>query len=234
MSILNSWCERFFIFSLFILISIFLADLKFYFLPINGLCLFLYVFLIIIFTIWLLCVLIQKLLQINVPFEYDFEKNRKFLKVKQIYKLLQSPFLKSMPQKFVNSSEIPSQTPNIEGRTVIDSVPIEQPNDKRSFQLNFARKEKSIDERIDILVHDIEQRFISKWYSLISNEDIFPAESKILLEGIVRRILQVSVQLDCSKLVCGALVVLLKHLKEYRRAVKRVNKHGGSIESVYR
>lgn len=240
MSVLNSWCERLFLFSFTVLITIILLDYKFYFLPINGLWLLLYLFLCIIVTIWITFVNIQKLLQKTTPYDYNLEVNKLYKKLKSVYLLFQtfssiSP-TKKTPVKVEEKNEANnsngSQTPKTEHRSLIDSQMVQSGTVLKTKDVKLT--ELSIDERIDILVRDIEDKFISRWYNEISKDESFPIESKNLMEGVARRVLQVSVQMDGSKLVCGALVILLKHLKEYRKALKRVNKNGGSIESVYR
>lgn len=240
MSFLNSWCGRLFLLSFTVLITIILLDYKFYFLPINGLWLLLYISMCSIVTIWITFVNIQKLLQKTTPYDYNLEVNKVYKKLKSVYLLFRTFSHTSTTAKTSTKVEEEneannrngSQTPKTEHRSLFDSQMVQPASVLKTKDVKLT--ELSIDERIDILVRDIEEKFISRWYNEISKDESFSTESKILMEGIARRVLQVSIQMDGSKLVCGALVILLKHLKEYRKAIKRVKKNGGSIESVYR
>lgn len=101
---------------------------------------------------------------------------------------------------------------------------------------NYLLREKSydIDDRINDFVDDIEKRFLSNWYCHISSDRLFLDESHKLLEDVVRRFLQVVVQIDHKKIVHSVFVIVLRHLKEFRRATKRTEKNGGSVEENYR
>lgn len=229
MSSVNSWCGRFCVSSFILLVSIFILDYKAYVLPINGIWLALYILFVIISSVWISCVLIQKVLQQNQVIECDFESNRYLKLLKNGCKTLHIPINLDYISTKTISTHTGGNTPKLTNKLtdVIDSIPILKEN------ITYEPT-KNIDDRIEQFANDIEQRFIEKWYKHISDDETFSNESKVLLEGIVRRVLQVSVQVDSDKILCGALVVLLKHLKEYRKAVKRANKSGSSIESVYR
>lgn len=206
MSTINSWCGRICTLSFTTIITIHLLDYKSNTLPLNGLWLVLYTLIIIISTVWLSCFIIQKLLQQNQVFEYDFDKNAQLRNLRNVCRMIQVPFLKTEPKKVTKVKKIVPEVKSL----------------------------KCIDERIELFANDIEQRFISKWYQYVSDEKSFPKESKTLLENVSRRVLQVSVQVDSGKIACGILVILLKHLKEYRKATKRALKTDSNIEDVYR
>lgn len=101
------------------------------------------------------------------------------------------------------------------------------PNEKET-------KHKSVDDRINDLVRDVEIRFILKWYQHLSRDPTFPAECKKLLDDIVRRFLQVVIEIDSSKFVYGFIIVFLKHIKEFRKTLKRSKKSDEAIEDLYR
>lgn len=229
MSPINSWCGRCCISSFMLIFSIFVLDCKAHILPISGIWLALYILFIIIVTVWITCVLIQKLLQQNQVFEFDFDSNRylKFFKstCKTLHIPLQLDFISTKTVPYTSGSTTPTK-PKIPA-DIIDSIPILN-------EINNFAPVKNIDDRIEQFADDIEQRFISKWYKHISSDKTFPHESKVLLEGVLRRVLQVSVQIDGDKILCGIFAILLKHLKEYRKAVKRASKNGSSVESAYR
>lgn len=93
---------------------------------------------------------------------------------------------------------------------------------------------KDIEERIQEFAADIEKYYIARWYKSISLDNTFQLESRILLQDVTRRFLQVVVMVDGKKILHSALIILLKHLKEYRRAVRRLEKGRGTIEETYR
>lgn len=73
-----------------------------------------------------------------------------------------------------------------------------------------------------------------KWYPKISDDDLFLKETRNLLDDIIRRFLQIVVQVDNKKLVHGILVIFLKHIREFRKTVKRQRTTRKSIEELYR
>lgn len=50
----------------------------------------------------------------------------------------------------------------------------------------------------------------------------------------MRRFLQIVVQIDNKKLVHGILIILLKHIKEFRKTEKRQKNSCKSLEDSYR
>lgn len=228
MSSINSWCGRFCISSFILIIGILIFDYKSNILPINGIWLALYMIFVIISAVWVSCFLIQKILQQNQVLEFDFDSNRYLKLFKNVCKSLRIPInFDFFSTKVV--SKCGSDTPKINKKIidVIDSIPI------LKQKINYE-PEKNIDDRIDDFTNDIEQRFIVKWYKYISDDISFSNEAKVLLDSVTRRVLQVSVNVDSDKILSGTLVILLKHLKEYRKALKRANKNGHSVEDAYR
>ncbi|KAK4878397.1 hypothetical protein RN001_010903 [Aquatica leii] len=162
---------------------------------------------------WITFYYLRNVLLHNKPYEYDFERN-KFLKfVAWIY-----------TYRYAET-----------GVTLIENKGIvEDEIDSGEAPIVVERHTKSIDERIDILVKDIQVRFILKWYLHISTDPYFLSESKHLIDDIIRHFLQIIIDVDGRKLVHGCSVIFLKHLKEFRKSLKRSQKNGRSVEDLYR
>lgn len=93
---------------------------------------------------------------------------------------------------------------------------------------------KDLEERISDFSNDIEEQYVAKWFKHITNDDTFCEETRIMIADATRRFLQIVVLVDGKKLLHGLLLILLKHLKEFRRSQKRCEKNGGSVEQLYR
>lgn len=89
-------------------------------------------------------------------------------------------------------------------------------------------------DNVKALSEDIDKYFISKWYSNISHDEEFPKQSKILLEELITRLAEVQISVSNKLLLHGSLNLFLRHLKEFRRSLKRREKYGGKIEELYR
>ncbi|EFA09342.1 uncharacterized protein LOC103314394 [Tribolium castaneum] len=104
--------------------------------------------------------------------------------------------------------------------------------------LNF--KVKQFDDHfnnaasIKQLTLDIDKYFIEKWFVYISKDPTFSDESRVILEEILRKIINVQLNLDNEVIVQGVLNLYLKHLKEFRRSLKRRDKYSGKISDLYR
>uniref|UniRef100_A0AAR5QF37 PXA domain-containing protein n=1 Tax=Dendroctonus ponderosae TaxID=77166 RepID=A0AAR5QF37_DENPD len=84
------------------------------------------------------------------------------------------------------------------------------------------------------LAVDIDRFFISRWYCDISSDQNFPIESKVFLQEVLTRVTEVTLQMNSNSLLHGVLNIFLKHLKEFRRGLKRRDKYRVAIEDVYR
>ncbi|KAK5638239.1 hypothetical protein RI129_012534 [Pyrocoelia pectoralis] len=199
----TSWCEKIIILLTLTICGILLLDYKFSVLPIHGIYLFAYLFIILISSSSLTFVLLQKILKNNNSYEYDFDKSRSLKFLAYIYNniLYSQSTERSVLKKPVTKGE---------------------------------RSIKSIDERIDILVRDIQVRFILKWYLNVSSDATFLSESKLLIDDVIRRFLQVVVDVNSRKLVHGCSIIFLRHIKEYRKALKRSQRSSGTVEDLYR
>lgn len=100
----------------------------------------------------------------------------------------------------------------------------------------MRENQKNIDERIDEFVRDVEKRFVENWYREISDNQEFLVETRQLLDEVIRRFLQVVVMIDNKALMQGILMILLRHVKEFKKSLKRSQKSPGTIgiEDLYR
>ncbi|XP_018560919.1 uncharacterized protein LOC108903275 isoform X2 [Anoplophora glabripennis] len=89
-------------------------------------------------------------------------------------------------------------------------------------------------DRVKELTKDIDRYFINKWYTNISKDDDFTEESKLFLEEVINRLAEVQLSVNNKVLLHGFLNIYLKHLKEFRRSLKRKEKYNGNIEELYR
>ncbi|KAJ8914549.1 hypothetical protein NQ315_010013 [Exocentrus adspersus] len=84
-------------------------------------------------------------------------------------------------------------------------------------------------DRVQKLTSDIDKYFISKWYDNVSNDDGFTEEKEV-----ISRLAEVQLAVNNKVLLHGSLNIYLRHLKEFRRSLKRKEKYSGSIEELYR
>ncbi|KAF5303294.1 hypothetical protein FQA39_LY10033 [Lamprigera yunnana] len=164
-------------------------------------------------------IFISEFLENNKPYEYDYERNALLKCIGYIYNY-QNNCVQSGSKKNGESCGIVEDEVDEVGGQEVPTV--------------SERRVKSIDERIDILVKDIQVRFILKWYLNISTDPFFLSESKVLIDDIIRHFLQIVIDIDGRKLIYGYSIILLKHLKEFRKTIKRCQKTNGSVEKLYR
>lgn len=84
------------------------------------------------------------------------------------------------------------------------------------------------------LTAQIDEYFIKKWFIYISDDNRFSEECKTILEEVLTKLFNVVLFLDHQSIVHGILNLYLKHLKEFRRALKRREKYGGNLSDLYR
>nr|CAI5852593.1 unnamed protein product [Callosobruchus analis] len=89
-------------------------------------------------------------------------------------------------------------------------------------------------DNIKALCEDIDKYFIVKWYQYVTKDASFANESKVFLSEVINRLLEVQLSIDNRALLHGVLNIYLRHLKEYRRSLRRQQKYSGSIEELYR
>ncbi|XP_030766630.1 uncharacterized protein LOC115890525 isoform X2 [Sitophilus oryzae] len=84
------------------------------------------------------------------------------------------------------------------------------------------------------LTSELDTYFISKWYVDISKDSNFPNESRAFMEEVLTRLIDVQLQVNNKQVLHGVLNIFLRHLKEFRRSVKRREKYNCAIEDLYR
>ncbi|XP_057652629.1 uncharacterized protein LOC130891737 isoform X1 [Diorhabda carinulata] len=89
-------------------------------------------------------------------------------------------------------------------------------------------------EKLQEFTEDIDKYFVSKWYVFISLDTKFTEETRFFIEDVIKRIAEVQSCVNNKALAHGVFNIYLKHLKEYRRSLKRKEKYNGSIEEMYR
>lgn len=117
-----------------------------------------------------------------------------------------------------------------------------QKNEPLGYNLNTNKQSLSKQKRdlkvpqenVQRLSKDIEKYFIDKWYSNISRDSFFTEESKHLLNEVISRLSEVQLCVSNKFLLHGILNIYLKHLKEFRRSLKRKEKYDGTVEELYR
>lgn len=84
------------------------------------------------------------------------------------------------------------------------------------------------------LTLDIDKYFIEKWFVYISKDPSFNNESQRILEEVLKKMVNVQLSLDNETIIQVILNLYLKHLKEFRRSLKRREKYSGKISDLYR
>ncbi|XP_057337718.1 uncharacterized protein LOC130675850 [Microplitis mediator] len=129
---------------------------------------------------------------------------------------------------------------NIEPETNNNKVP--SPNDPSRNNKNECgqindENNKISDKTEDInkIINEINEKFIDTWYGIISNDKTFNDESKKILKTLFEKIYSKILLINKIKLSHKFADILLLHLKEYRRALRRVEKgKAKDIEEAYR
>ncbi|XP_063925497.1 uncharacterized protein LOC135139260 [Zophobas morio] len=107
----------------------------------------------------------------------------------------------------------------------------------RLLKLKTESKQKEdLDDLTSVtqLTVDIDKYFIKKWFVYISSDPTFNEESKMLLEEILKKMMNVQLSLENEVIIHGIFNLYLKHLKEFRRSLKRRDKYPGKISDLYR
>lgn len=204
----DSWFFRAFFFLLSLIISIFFLDYKFPFLPLNGTFLFFYILFIFFVSIWLSSVFLQRLLKENKPITYSLLQDVRFIYLKN----------------FLNGNKIAAKSQEVIPKVEIFVC------DENDISLHLSK----IDDRIEKFVKDVSDRFLKNWFSSISDNEQFVIESEKLLDEIVRRFLQVIVQIDVKKFIYLISIILLRHIKEFRKSLVRAERKKCCITECYR
>ncbi|XP_015838624.2 uncharacterized protein LOC103314392 [Tribolium castaneum] len=83
----------------------------------------------------------------------------------------------------------------------------------KQFENGFFNHEATIKK----LTLDIDKYFIKEWFVYISQDPNFCNESRIILEEVLTKIVNVQLNVDNEAVIHGVLNLYLKHLKEFHR-----------------
>ncbi|KAL6441714.1 hypothetical protein ACFW04_003661 [Cataglyphis niger] len=182
---------------------------------------------ITILSIWLSCCLLRLTLKANSPIALDFMN-------KWIYKRLMNHLnssidkdkrtdiiYKSNNQNNLNSLQEASVTRN--------NNAITQDSYKNDIPLT-KRKEINLTD----IIREIDAKCIEIWYKNISNDKSFTNEAQDLLNKFLTKLVLKASLIDKIKLGNKLANILVLHLKEYRRALRRVEKGTASVEEAYK
>ncbi|XP_012258874.2 uncharacterized protein LOC105687643 [Athalia rosae] len=196
--------------------------------------------LIITLSIWLSCVALRLILKANSPL--IIQPFNKWLQ------LLVSVYIKhDLQLTQQQQSEIikDAENTNIKPLSTTASNNDQKPNNEDSssngtFQkITNQNKDSSstfmarinLDETVD----EIDSKFINVWYQNVSNDETFCSEAKLLLKNLLDRVNHQLNNVDQIEVVRKIGNVLLLHLKEYRRSLRRLEKGTVTdIEEAYR
>ncbi|XP_043579098.1 uncharacterized protein LOC122566214 [Bombus pyrosoma] len=186
---------------------------------------------IIILSVWLSCFLFQVALKANRPLNIRFVNNWLYNKFVNNLKL-------QIDSK--EKSECISKYEN-EVRTNKNTNSTEASKEKRKEKviIRSSGKDTSIKRKraIEIynLVTEINLKCIKVWYKSISDDKSFPNEAQELLKKLLTKLFHKISLIDKIKLTHKLFNVFLLHLKEYHRALRRVEKGTApNIEEAFR
>lgn len=186
---------------------------------------------IIILSVWLSCFLFQVALKANRPLNIRFVNNWLYNKFVNNLKL-------QIDSK--EKSECISKYEN-EVRTNKNTNSTEASKEKRKEKviIRSSGKDTSLKRKraVEIynLVTEINLKCIKVWYKSISDDKSFPNEAQELLKKLLTKLFHKISLIDKIKLTHKLFNVFLLHLKEYHRALRRVEKGTApNIEEAFR
>lgn len=187
-------------------------------------------------TFWITCSLINNVLNLNQPITLKLNVPENSTNLKYVYYYL---WAKEMLINLYSNSELVKRILGAKitkDEKVVAKVIVNQ-NHRRKKIKSFDPLLNTVDGRVHFMTTEVSKNFIASWYKSLVNphDDPFQEESKVLLDGFFKRLLLVIPFVDTDKLIVEYLAVVLRHLKEYRRAKKRVIKQeSGNVEEFYR
>ncbi|XP_076762870.1 uncharacterized protein LOC143430450 [Xylocopa sonorina] len=171
---------------------------------------------VIITSVWLSCFLFQLALKANDPLDFKFLNNWLYQKLASNLKLYDSE---------KESENNDNRGDKIEVHKDTNSVPVS--SEKRKEDISLKRK-RAVD--INNLIKEINLKCVNVWYKSISDDKLFPNEAQELLRKLLTTLFDKISSMDKTKLTHKLSNVFLLHLKEYHRALRRVEK--GTAPSV--
>lgn len=186
---------------------------------------------ITISSVWLSCCLLRLTLKANSPITFEF-MNEWIRKRLVNYLNLDSLIDKNKSTEiiYVSDSEDQGESPSQEASAKCNNNAILRDSCKNDIPLTEREREKIMDA-----IREIDVKCIEIWYKNISTDKSFPNEAQDLLDKFLTRLVLKANLIDKIKLVNKLANILLLHLKEYRRALRRVEKGAASsVEEAYK
>ncbi|XP_018315690.1 uncharacterized protein [Mycetomoellerius zeteki] len=186
---------------------------------------------ITIISVWLSCCLLRLMLKANSPIPLRFINKWMY---KRLVSRLSSKF-------FVNKDDsieivYKSHSENQKNLNSAQKGSIKCNNDAT---FDICKKESPLTRKkklnVTEMTREINAKCVEIWYKNISNDRTFPDEAQDLLSKFLTRLVWKASLVDKIKVINKLANVLLLHLKEYRRALRRVEKGAAaSIEEAYK
>nr|XP_033184107.1 uncharacterized protein LOC117153820 [Bombus vancouverensis nearcticus] len=186
---------------------------------------------IIILSVWLSCFLFQVALKANRPLNIRFVNNWLYNKFVNNLKLqIDSKEKSECISKYENEVRTNKNT---------NSTQVSKEKRKEKVVIRSSGKDTSLKRKraVEIynLVTEINLKCIKVWYKSISDDKSFPNEAQELLKKLLTKLFHKISLIDKIKLTHKLFNVFLLHLKEYQRALRRVEKGTApNIEEAFR
>ncbi|XP_060812511.1 uncharacterized protein LOC132905338 [Bombus pascuorum] len=186
---------------------------------------------IIILSVWLSCFLFQVALKANRPLNIRFVNNWLYNKFINNLKLqIDSKEKSECISKYENEVRTNKNT---------NSTQVSKEKQKEKVVIRSSGKDTSLKRKraVEIynLVTEINLKCIKVWYKSISDDKSFPNEAQELLKKLLTKLFHKISLIDKIKLTHKLFNVFLLHLKEYHRALRRVEKGTApNIEEAFR
>ncbi|XP_068969846.1 uncharacterized protein [Bombus flavifrons] len=186
---------------------------------------------ITILSVWLSCFLFQVALKANRPLNIRFVNNWLYNKFVNNLKLqIDSKEKSECISKYENEVRTNKNT---------NSTQVSKEKRKEKVVIRSSGKDTSLKRKraVEIynLVTEINLKCIKVWYKSISDDKSFPNEAQELLKKLLTKLFHKISLIDKIKLTHKLFNVFLLHLKEYQRALRRVEKGTApNIEEAFR
>lgn len=188
---------------------------------------------VITVSIWGSCVALRLMLKINAPLNVEpFNK-----------------WLEEWVRNYLRQDNQQTQNPESQNIERVENMGLEQVQtnvEKNDLSPNKISQTSSYPNKnpcqslmrnmnSDKLVEDINLKFIKVWYKNVSNDEAFPGEAKQLLKSLMNKFEYQLTHVNQIELARKVGNIFLLHLKEYRRALRRVEKGTVlDVEEAYR
>lgn len=183
---------------------------------------------IIIISVWLSCFLLQLALKANIPLNIKLLNNWLYKKLASNLKLQDSGEKGNCNSNFKDKLKINEHINLIKRpiRKKTDNVSTIKISSRKSIAFNAKtislKKKRMIG--INDMVKEIHLKCIDVWYKSISNDKSFPDEAQEMLKKLLTKLFYKINLMDKVKLTHKLANVFLLHLKEYHRALRRIEK----------